>query len=251
MTVRVEQRGAVRLVTIDRPEARNALDPDTIDALVEALEGAAAAAEVGAVVLTGAGPVAFCAGMDLKAFAATGKRQGARSLTAITRGTLGKPLVAAVNGAAVAGGFGLVLSCDLIVAAEHATFGMPEVCRGLLASTASVRLGRRVPVAIALELALTGDTISAARALELGLVNRVVPAEVVVEEAIALALRVAGNGPLALAATRAVVLASADGSAADAFRLADELAPAVFASEDAREGATAFAERRPPVWQGR
>lgn len=251
MTVRIDRRGPVAVVTIDRADARNALDPSTIDALVEALQEVAGAPDVGAVVLTGAGRAAFCAGMDLKAFAATGRREGSHSLTSITRGDYPKPLVAAVNGAAVAGGFGLVLSCDVVVAADHATFAMPEVCRGLLATTASVRLARRIPLAVALELGLTGESIGAARALELGLVNRVVPVEAVVDEAVALARRITDNAPLALLATRSVMLASAERSTADAFRLADELAPGVFASDDAREGATAFAQHRPATWRGR
>lgn len=251
MTIAIEDRGPVRLVTIDREEVRNALDPPTIDALVTAFENAGADPAVAAVVLTGAGRDAFCAGMDLKAFAAGGRREGSRSLTSITRDGFPKALVAAVNGAAVAGGFGLVLSCDLVVAADHATFGAPEVARGLLATTASVRLPRRLPLAVALELGLTGDLIGAARAYELGLVNRVVAAESVVDDAVALARRIGDNAPLAVAATRSVMLASADGATADAFRRADELAPAVFASEDAQEGATAFAERRAPAWVGR
>jgi enoyl-CoA hydratase len=249
MAVRQAAQGAVRILTIDRPEAANALDPDTSAELHGGLRAAEKDDAVAAVVLTGAGQRAFCAGMDLKAFAARGP--GPSPLTELLRGSFGKPLVAAVNGPAVAGGFELALRCDLVVAAEHAWFAIPEVKRGLFAAGGGTFLPRRIPLAVALELGLTGERLSSARGLALGLVNRVVPAERVVAEAVALAELVARNAPLAVQATKELMLASAQAGAADLWAQVDEARERVFGSADAREGATAFAQRREPRWTGR
>ncbi len=160
------------------------------------------------------------------------------------------PLVGAANGTAVAGGFELLLGCDVIVAAEHAAFGLPEVQRGLMPAGGGTFLGTRIPLSIALEMALTGDPISAARAYELGLVNAVVPGDEVLARAVEIADRIAGNGPLAVGAVKELVrLGVAD--VAGAWGRLRELQPVVFGSEDAREGAQAFVEKRPPTWQGR
>jgi enoyl-CoA hydratase len=158
-----------------------------------------------------------------------------------------KPIIAAVNGTAVAGGFELVLACDLAVVADHAKFGLPEVKRGLVAAGGGTNLPRRIPLALALELALTGETFDAARALELGLVNRVVPGDRVLDEALALAGLIARNGPLALRVTKELMLAQAQGAGRDEIGAATA---GVFASADAKEGATAFAEKREPRWTG-
>jgi enoyl-CoA hydratase len=250
MSVDFERRGAVAIVTLNRPDARNALDPDTIRGLGRAFTEAEADEGVRAVLLTGAGDRAFCAGMDLKAFAAG--RRGAEGegpgLEVLTRRVYPKPVIAAVNGTAVAGGFELMLACDLAVAAEHAKFGIPEVKRGLVAAGGGTRLPQRIPIAVALELGLTGNLIDAERALALGLVNRVVPAERVLDEAIGLAEEIASNGPLALRVTKELMVEQA--GAFDWERVRAATAP-VFASEDAREGAMAFAEKRAPVWKGR
>jgi enoyl-CoA hydratase len=249
MSVRSEVRGPVRVITIDRPEAANALDPDTSAALVEHFGEAAGDGAIGAVVLTGSGTRAFCAGMDLKAFATSGATDS--PLTAFIRGTYAKPLVAAVNGPAVAGGFELVLACDLVVAADHAWFALPEVRRGLFAAGGGVFLSRRVPLAVALELGLTGEPISAPRALSLGLVNRVVAGAELLDEAVALAAAVATNAPLAVRATKELMLAAARTDGERLWALVDEARSRVFASDDAREGASAFAEGRQATWTGR
>jgi enoyl-CoA hydratase len=247
MSVDIELRDAALVVTINRPEAGNALNPAVGAGLVEAFTRAATDDAVRVVVLTGAGEKIFSAGMDLKAFAAgedmTTVGQGMAALQGCK-----KPLIAAVNGMAVAGGFELMLGCDLVVAAEHARFGIPEVKRGLVAAGGGTRLPSRVPMAIALEMGLTGDTIDAARALALGLVNQVVPAAELLDAALALAARITVNGPLAVMATKQLMYE--DLGPSDPARVGTVVAP-VFSSADAREGATAFAQKRPPVWQGR
>ncbi|HVV08027.1 crotonase/enoyl-CoA hydratase family protein [Amycolatopsis sp.] len=249
MTVLVDRRDAVTVVTINRPEARNALDAETMAGIGEALVAAEQDPGVGAVVLTGAGDRAFCAGMDLRAFAAGGAviDESRPGLEVFTQRVYPKPLIAAVNGTAVAGGFELVLACDLVVAAEHAKFGLPEVKRGLVAAGGGTNLPRRLPLALALEIALTGETFDAARALELGLINRVAPGARVLDEALALANTIARNGPLALRVTKELMVAQARGAAQE--EVAAAAAP-VFASADAKEGATAFAEKREPRWTG-
>jgi enoyl-CoA hydratase len=206
------------------------------------------------VVLTGTGDRAFCAGMDLAAFAAgeTGDvdEEGLAAYGRFNDGEITVPIVGAAQATAVAGGFELLMGCDLIVAADSAKFGLPEVKRGLFAAGGGMYLSTRIPLAIALELTLTGDYITPDRALALGLVNRVVPAESVVDEAVTLGERIAANGPLALQATKQLVrLAAVD--APKAKELEREWQPKVFGSDDAKEGATAFVEKRDPVWQGR
>jgi enoyl-CoA hydratase len=161
-----------------------------------------------------------------------------------------KPLIAAVNGPALAGGFEIVLSCDLVVAADSSRFGIPEVQRGLMAAAGGlIRLPKRVSLAIALELAMTGDPIDADRALQLGLVNRLVPRDQVIAEACALADRIAENSPIAVRLSRQLVREAAELPEADGWRRTNELVLDVFGSGDAVEGATAFAEKRKPVWK--
>jgi enoyl-CoA hydratase len=247
MSVLTEHRDGSLVLTINRPEAGNALNGEVGSALVAALTAAADDPDVRSLIITGAGEKIFCAGMDLKAFAAgedvSTVGDGLRLL-----GEFAKPVIAAVNGSAVAGGFEVMLGADLVVAADHAKFGIPEVKRGLVAGGGGTRLASRIPLQVALELGLTGETISAARALELGLVNRVVPASEVVDTALGLAALINANGPLAVKATKRLIRAELGEE--DQQRLAEVLAP-VFSSEDAKEGARAFAERRPPQWKGR
>ncbi len=249
-----ERHGRVELVRLNREKARNAIDGPTTKALDAIFDELAEDDDVWAVVLTGSGERAFCAGMDLKAFA-SGQ---AGDILASKNGFAGlaarrfeKPLVAAVNGPALAGGFEIVLSCDLVVAAEHATFGIPEVKRGLVAAGGGlIRLERVLPRNIALEMALTGEPISAARAAALGLVNRVVPGTEVVGTALELAEAICNNAPLAVRASKEIMRRARDLDEAAAWKMNGELTLPVFTSKDAIEGATAFSERRQPRWQG-
>jgi len=234
-----ERADGVLVLTLNRPEVRNALNPELKDALNDAMRGAEADPGVRTVVLTGTGPI-FCAGMDLKAFARGADMSG---FTWFYTDGISKPVIAALNGSALAGGFELALACDLIVAAEDAKVGIPEVKRGLFAAAGGTTLSARIPLAAALELGLTGDPITVTRAQELGLVNRVVPAGQVRSEAIALAMRIAENAPLSVAITKKLMRERRWGTS-------EEIA-AVFRSADAMEGARAFAERRPPVWAGK
>jgi enoyl-CoA hydratase len=250
--VLVERRGAVQVITINRPSARNALDAEVAAAVAAAVDQLDADDDLRAGVLTGAGGT-FSAGMDLKAFLrGESPSLPGRGLCGITRTPPRKPLIAAVEGWALAGGFELVLACDLVVAARTARFGVPEVKRSLVAAGgAALLLPQRVPRAVALELLLTGEPIGAERAAAVGLVNRLVDEGAAVDAAVELAGTIAANGPLAVAATKRIVQEAPSWPAAEAWSRHDELVAPVFTSDDAREGSTAFAERRPPVWRGR
>ncbi|MGZ4508451.1 MAG: crotonase/enoyl-CoA hydratase family protein [Blastococcus sp.] len=250
--VLVERRGGVQLITINRPQAKNALNKAVAEAIAAAVDELDASDELRVGVLTGAGGT-FSAGMDLKAFL-RGESPAieGRGLCGITQTPPRKPLIGAVEGWALAGGFELLLACDLVVAAETARFGVPEVKRSLVAAGgAALQLPRRVPFAVALELLLTGDPLTAPRAAEIGLVNRLTPEGGALEDALEFAARIAENGPLAVAATKAIARNSADWTLDEGWRRQAELIAPVFASEDAREGSTAFAEKRAPVWKGR
>ncbi len=256
-SVVTETRGAITVLRINRPDRRNAFDLDVMAGLGNGLESADSDPAVRAVVLTGTGDKAFCAGMDLRAFAggelevSAGQDAGIATFNRFLHGETQTPVVCAANGSALAGGFELLLACDLVVAADHATFGLPEVKRGLFAAGGGVFVSQRLPLAIALELALTGDAIDAGRAAAFGLVNKVVPAADVVDEAVSLAEAIAANGPLGVQATRELVRAAVTTSTDQVWARQAEIQPGVFASEDAIEGATAFVERRAPVWKGR
>jgi enoyl-CoA hydratase len=250
--VELERREHIALVTLNRPEARNAISPEVSQMMAAVLDEVEADAGLRAVVLTGTGEV-FSAGADLKVVAqgkANDIARGKGGFAGIVTRDFPKPIIAAVKGPALAGGFEIVLSCDLVVASESARFGIPEVKRGLMAAAGGlIRLPKRVPLAVALELAMTGDPIDAARALQLGLVNRVVPGERVVGEAIALAERIGENSPIAVRNSRRLVREAGELSEADGWKRTMELMMPVFESGDAVEGATAFAEKRPPVWR--
>lgn len=252
-----EQRGNVLVLRLNRPDARNALNGELMGALGAGIHEAETNPDIRAVVLTGTGDRSFCAGMDLRAFAG-GESMSAQAspeaMQAFGRffggGDVAVPIVGAAQATAVAGGFELLLNCDLAVAADTAKFGVPEVKRGLFAAGGGVYISERIPLALALELTLTGDLIDARRAYELGLLNRVVPADKVLDTAIELAEAIAKNGPLALQATKQIVrTAMSDG--AKARQLMGEWQPKVFGSEDAKEGSLAFIEKREPVWQGK
>jgi enoyl-CoA hydratase len=247
----VERRGHVLVITINRPEARNALDGAAARALAAAADELDADAALRVGVLTGAGGT-FCAGMDLKAWMRGDKPMIAgRGFGGITMTPPRKPLIAAVEGYALAGGFELMLACDLVVAAAGSRFGVPEVKRALVAGGGgALLLPQRIPFAAAMELLLTGEQITAARAEQLGLVNRLVPDGTALDGALALAELIAANGPLAVAVTKQIARAQADWTVAEGWQRQEELFKPVFDSADAREGATAFAEKRPPVWRG-
>jgi enoyl-CoA hydratase len=250
--VLTERRDGVLLITLNRPEARNAVNLALAKGVAAALDALDTDDDVAVGVLTGAG-AGFSAGMDLKAFV-TGERPwvGDRGFAGIVQRAARKPLIAAIEGFAVAGGLEVALACDLIVAARGAKLGIPEVKRSLVAAGgALLRLPRRVPYGIAMELALTGDTITAERAYELGLVNRLSERGEALGAALELAAAIARNGPLALDATKAILQQQFDWSEQDFWQRQGELSGPVFSSDDAREGAIAFSEKRDAVWQGR
>jgi enoyl-CoA hydratase len=251
-SVLTERRERVVLVTINRPDQRNAVNAAVAEGIASALDELDADPGLSVGVLTGAGK-GFSAGMDLKAFVAGERPYAAdRGFAGITQRSSDKPLIAAVEGFAVAGGLEIALSCDLIVAARGARLGIPEVKRSLVAAGgALLRLPRSLPRTIAMELALTGDPIDAERAHQLGLVNRLAEPGEAVDTALQLAQAIAVNGPLALAASKRILLESVDWPESEFFARQGEISGSVFTSEDAREGATAFAQKRAPVWKGR
>jgi enoyl-CoA hydratase len=249
--VGTERRDAVLVITINRPHARNALNLAVAEGIRDAVDELDDDPGLRVGVLTGAGGV-FSAGMDLKAFLAGEVPDlPGRGLCGITETPPRKPMIAAVEGWALAGGFELVLACDMVVAARTAGFGVPEVKRSLVAAAGgALTLPRRVPLALALELLLTGATIGAERAAQIGLVNRVVDEGDALAAALELAQLIAGNAPLAVVATKQIARSSQDWNLVDGWRRQAEIVGPVFASADAREGAMAFAEKRPPVWRG-
>jgi enoyl-CoA hydratase len=250
--VLVERHDGVLTITINRPAQKNAVNHQVAVELASALDLLDADRELAVGVLTGAGGT-FCAGMDLKAFA-----QGevpvlrGRGFGGLTRAVVRKPLVAAVEGWALGGGFELALACDLIVAAEDARFGAPEVKRGLVASEGGlIRLPRRVPYHVALRALLTGEPLTAAEARQHGLVTQVTAPGAARDTARELAGRIATNAPLALAAAKEILRTTQGLNDQDAFVRQDEIVARLVESDDAHEGARAFAERRAPVWHGR
>lgn len=248
----LDRRDGVLVMILNRPQARNAMTHALAREIAGALDQLDQDPRLRVGVLTGQGGN-FCSGMDLKRFlhgelpSVEGRGFGGFTLRPPT-----KPLIAAVEGYALAGGFEMVLACDLIVASRDAQFGLPEVKRGLAATAGGMlRLPRRVPYHIAMQYVLTGDMLPAERAAQLGLVNELTAAGEALEAALALAAKLLANGPLALAAAKRVVSDSRDWREAEMFDRQAAYTAEVFASQDASEGARAFAEKRPPVWQGR
>jgi crotonobetainyl-CoA hydratase len=257
--VRIEQRGAVFVVTIDRPPA-NAIDPETSRALGRAFDAFASDERSRVAILTGAGERFFSAGDDLKAAAAAGSAPvdyGRGGFGGVTeRFDLDKPVIAALNGMAVGGGFEMALACDLIVAAEHVECFLPEVNIGMIASSGGfARLPRMVPLKIAMELLLTGRRMGAQEAARWGLVNQVVPAAELMPAALALAERICVAAPLAVRATKVCAAESLEMRLEEAFRALNDrrwpIYDQMLASEDYLEGPRAFAEKRPPRWRQR
>lgn len=242
----------VLVITLNRPEARNAANKALAEGVAAAIDELESNDDLRVGILTGAGGT-FCSGMDLKAFVSgeTPSIEG-RGFAGLTEYTVAKPLIAAVEGYALAGGFELAISCDLIVAADDSKFGIPEVKRGLAAAAGGlVKLPKQIPSRIAMELALTGDFISAERASDLGLINQVVASGTALDAAKALAAKIAANGPMAVAASKRVVASAQDWTSDVMFKNQNDIVMPVFTSEDAIEGATAFAEKRAPNWKGK
>ncbi len=250
--VRVERDGAVLVVTIDRPQAKNSIDTAAAVAIGAAMDTLDDDDTLFVGVLTGAGGV-FSAGMDLKAFLRGEKPHvPGRGFAGLVERPPTTPLIAAVEGPALAGGFEIALACDLIVAGRGASFGLPEVRRGLLAGGGGLlRLPRKAGLPRATEWALTGDRISAADAHAAGVVNRLVPDGHALPEALGLAHQIAGNGPLAVQGTKRILTEGGQWPAEEAFARQWEVYAPIRSSEDAREGALAFTEKREPVWRGR
>lgn len=249
--VLVEETGGLIVITINRPEARNAYNRAVSEGVRDALDRLENSDGLRAGILTGAGGN-FCAGMDLKAFlrGEVMRIEGRGSLGLIEM-NLQKPLIAAVEGYALAGGFEAMLACDLAVAARDAKFGLPEVKRGLAAAAGGLmRLPRLVPPRIAMEIALTGDMIAAERLAQFGLINTLVEPGQALAEARLLAARIIENAPLSVAVSKRVIREQRDWPTSEMFARQAVLTAPVIASKDAREGATAFAERRKPVWRG-
>lgn len=249
--VLVEVDGAVAVLTINRAKAKNAVNGAVARGIADALDELEGRKDVAAYILTGAGGT-FCAGMDLKGFL-TGDSPSidGRGFGGITERPPRKPIIAAVEGYALAGGFELALACDLLVAARDATFGLPEVTRGLVAGAGGLlRLQHRIPYHQAMELALTGGHYPATKLAEFGLLSAVTEPGGALAAARELADRLARNAPLALEATKRIVVESADWSSADMWANQGEIITPVFGSADAMEGAAAFAEKRTPAWKG-
>lgn len=248
----VETRDNVLVMTINRPEARNAINGEVAQGLAAALDRLDEEPSLSVGVLTGAGGT-FSSGMDLKGFLrGESPVVEGRGLGGLTQAPPRKPLIAAVEGWALAGGFEMVLACDLVVASREAKFGIPEVKRSLVAGAGGLlRLPHRLPYHVAMELALTGEPLTAQVAHDHGLVNRLVEPGGALDGALELAAAVAANGPLALAATKEILRRSIDWTEEEGWKRQADIMGPVFSSEDAREGAAAFAEKRPPRWQGR
>lgn len=247
-----EVRDGVAVVTLNRPRVRNAVNQAIAGGVAAAMDEFDARDDVRAIIITGAGPT-FCSGMDLKAFLA-GEIPSipGRGLAGLTEAPPKKPLIAAIEGHVLAGGFEIALACDLIVASESATFGLPEVKRGLVAAGGGLlRLPTRIPYQVALEAALTGNPLTAQRAYSLGLANRLTDPGMALEGARELAREIAENGPLAVQVTKQIVSESAEWSREDMWDRQAQFSGPVFISEDAQEGAQAFAQKRSPKWTGR
>lgn len=250
--VLTEIADGVMTITINRPKAKNAINLDVAKGIAAAMDELDSRDDIQVAILTGAEGT-FCSGMDLKAFV-SGEMPfiEGKGFAGFIEALPKKPLIAAVEGFALAGGFEIAIACDLVVSADNAKFGVPEAKRGLVAAAGGLmRLPRQIPSRIAMELALTGDFITAQRAYELGLINRVVNAGNALDGARELASSIAANGPLAVVKSKEVIQKSQDWPLDEMFANQQQAVDMIFSSEDAIEGATAFAEKRAPNWKGR
>jgi enoyl-CoA hydratase len=250
-SVIVDQVDGVQVISINRPQARNAINRAVSEAVAAAVDELDERPDLTLGIITGTGGN-FCSGMDLKAFlAGEPVALPGRGLSGFVQRPARKPMIAAVEGWALAGGFEMALACDLIVAAEDARFGLPEVKRGLVAAAGGLlRLPRRIPPAIAMQLALTGEPLGATDASRIGLVNQLTAPGQALAGALDLARRITSNGPLAVQLTKQILEQAADGTIAEGFARQEPLVARILASADAREGAAAFAGKRPPSWTG-
>ncbi|CAA0101463.1 Carnitinyl-CoA dehydratase [Halioglobus japonicus] len=250
--VLVDVTDGIMTVTLNRPKAKNAANRAVAVGVAAAMDELDSNDSIHVAILTGAGGT-FCAGMDLKAFVSGEMPMvEGRGFAGLTEATPRKPLIGAIEGYALAGGLELAISCDLLVTADDAKFGIPEVKRGLAAAAGGlIRLPRQIPSRLAMELAITGDFISAQRAYEIGLVNHVVPSGTALEAAKALAAKIVANGPLAVAISKQVIQESASWTEDEMWQKQQEIVMPVFGSEDAMEGSIAFAEKRAPNWKGK
>lgn len=250
--VLISTSNSILTIVINRPSAKNAINTAVSHAIAAAMDELDSREDLRVAVITGAGDT-FCAGMDLKAFAA-GERPflEGRGFAGLVERLPVKPLIAAVEGYALAGGFEIALASDLIVASRTASFGIPEVKRGLIAAAGGLmRLPLQIPRKLAMELALTGEFMSAQRAYELGLVNRLTEPGTALTEALHLASLIVANAPLSVAASKRIILDSENWASTEQFEKQQPIVTRIFESEDAQEGATAFAEKRPPEWRGK
>jgi len=252
-TILVEQIDNIQVITINRPEARNAINYETAQELAAAMIALDENPNVVLGILTGAAQT-FCSGMDLKDFGRTGKRPyvEGRGFGGLCEKPPAKPLIAAVEGYALAGGCELALACDLLIAADNACFGLPEVRRGLVPGAGGMlRLPSRIPYHVAMQAVLTGEMIAAQRAHGLGLVNQLTPPGKALEAALEMGQTIAENGPLAVQTAKRIIVESRDWAQAEMFDKQRPLIAHIFTSEDAREGSMAFVEKRQPVWKGK
>lgn len=250
--VLVDVADGVMTITLNRPQAKNAVNKAVAVAVAAAIDELDSNDAIRVAIITGAGGT-FCAGMDLKAFVSGEMPMlEGRGFAGLVEAPPKKPLIAAVEGFALAGGLEVMITCDLVVAADNARFGIPEVKRGLAAAAGGlVRLPRQIPPRVAMEMALTGDFIDAAKAADIGLVNRIVPQGSALEAARELAATICANGPLAVKISKQVINESVDWSSEEMWQKQQAIVMPIFTSEDAIEGATAFAEKRAPNWKGK
>mgnify|MGYP006072133977 CR=1 FL=1 len=250
--VLVDVTDGIMTVTLNRPKAKNAANRAVAVGVAAAMDELDSNDSIHVAIITGAGGT-FCAGMDLKAFVSGEMPMiEGRGFAGLTESPPRKPLIGAIEGYALAGGLELAISCDLLVTADDAKFGIPEVKRGLAAAAGGlIKLPRQIPARVAMELAITGEFITAQRAYEIGLVNQVVPSGTALEAAKALAAKIVANGPLAVAISKQVILESADWSDEEMWKKQQDIVMPVFGSEDAMEGSIAFAEKRAPNWKGK
>lgn len=250
-TTKVEIRDGVMIITINRPEAKNAINKSVAEGVAAALIELDSNPDIQVAVLQGAGG-GFSSGMDLKAFL-TGELPvvEGRGFAGLTEAVVEKPLIAAVEGFALAGGFEIMLSCDLVIAASNAKLGIPEVKRGLVAAGGGlVKMPRQMPKRLAMEMALTGNSISADRAYDIGLINKVVEPGAALDAAMELANAIKANGPMAVKLSKQVINSTTDWTSDTMMQNQLEIVTPIFTSNDAREGPTAFAEKRAPKWTG-